>query len=39
MEGQLESLRRKCEAQRQKIERKQTNGDCATIAAGFIMVH
>ena len=39
MEGQLESLRRKCEAQRQKIERKQTTGDCATIAAGFIMVH
>jgi superfamily II DNA or RNA helicase len=38
MQGQLESLRRKCEAQRQKIEHKQTKGDCATIAAGFILV-
>ena len=39
MQGQLDSLRKKCEAQRQKVERKQTTGDCATIAAGFILIH
>jgi hypothetical protein len=39
MEGQLENLRKKCDSQRQKIERKPTTGDCATVAAGFILVH
>ena len=39
MQGQLDSLRKKCESQRQKVERKQTTGDCATIAAGFILIH
>jgi len=39
MEGQLLSLRNKCEAQRHKIEQKRTTGDCATIAAGFILIH
>ena len=39
MQGQLDSLRKKCESQRQKGERKQTTGDCATIAAGFILIH
>jgi superfamily II DNA or RNA helicase len=39
MQGQLDSLRRKCEAQRQKVERKITTGDCSTIAAGLIMIH
>jgi superfamily II DNA or RNA helicase len=39
MQGQLDSLRKKCDAQRLKIERKQTGGDCATIAAGFILIH
>jgi hypothetical protein len=39
MDGQLESLRMKCLAQRQKVERKHTTGDCATIAAGFILIH
>ncbi len=39
MDGQLESLRKKCLAQRLKVERKQTTGDCSTIAAGFILVH
>jgi superfamily II DNA or RNA helicase len=38
-DGKLESLRKKCQAQRQKIERKQTSGDCATIAAGLILLH
>lgn len=39
MDGQLESLRKKCSAQRQKIDKKRTTGDCATIAAGFILIH
>jgi superfamily II DNA or RNA helicase len=39
MKGQLLSLKMKCEAQRHKIERKHTTGDCATIAAGFILIH
>jgi superfamily II DNA or RNA helicase len=39
MDGQLESLRKKCLAQRQKIQSKRTTGDCATIAAGFILIH
>ena len=39
MEGQLESLRKKCMAQRQKVERKATTGHCTTIAAGFILIH
>lgn len=38
-QGQLESLRMKCQAQRQKVERKQTTGDCTTIAAGLILIH
>jgi superfamily II DNA or RNA helicase len=39
MGGQLDSLRLRCEAQRMAIERKKTTGDCATLAAGFILVH
>ena len=39
MQGQLDSLRMKCLAQRQKVERKTTTGDCTTIAAGFILIH
>ncbi len=38
-QGKLESLRNKCEAQRQKVERKQTSGGCSTIAVGFILIH
>ena len=38
-QGQLESLRTKCQAQRQKVERKQTTGYCTTIAAGLILIH
>lgn len=38
MDGQLESLRKKCLTQRHKVERKQTSGSCSTIAAGIILV-
>ena len=38
-QGQLESLKMKCQAQRQKVDRKQTTGDCTTIAAGLILIH
>ena len=38
-QGQLESLRMKCQAQRQKVERKQTTGYSTTIAAGLILIH
>jgi superfamily II DNA or RNA helicase len=39
MDGQLRRLQIKCDEQRQKIERKVTTGDCAIIAAGFILIH
>ncbi len=37
--AKIENLRKKTAAQRQKIERKLTSGNCSTIAAGFILIH
>jgi hypothetical protein len=39
MDGKLESLRKKSEAQRLKIERKKTTADCVTVAAGLILIN
>jgi hypothetical protein len=37
--GQIEKLRRKSAAQRQKIESKTVTGSVETIAAGIIRIH